>query len=507
MEVKQSISSTGDRMKLSPAREGWPLLNGLPLLHRGKVRDTYQLPEGNLLIVTTDGVSVFDFVLDALVHWKGTVLNCLTHWWLTQMPSLNVATHFVAAGADIDSYLPEPLRGDSSLQARAMIVHAVDVFPFEFVARAHLTGSALRDYRNSGGAVAGRQLPPGLLDGDLLPCIIDTPTTKSDTGHDESVDTGDIRHRFGTACLQLRDVFEYARGIARARGIVLVDTKLEFGSLGGVTTLADEVLTPDSSRFWDLREWEEQQRQTVRRATTPLDKELVRLWAKEHDVNNHDPSNADHVAFVHGLRVPAHVLEHATATYRYLFWRLTGVMIEDYLSDDLHIVRFATERPRRRLAVLLGSESDRGVIDDALAITEERHQHALRRRDLHIVSCHRNPSDLRTFVEKHGNDYDAIIACGGKAFALPGVLDALLADRGVNVPVIGVALGSPGSRSLLAAQLSISELPGTPVVTDELTGEPYTGIDGFLEAYDRVANGELPPPKQRATKPAQFFVS
>ena len=168
---------------LSPAREQVPLLEGLTLFHRGKVRDTYDLGDDRLLVVATDGISIFDFVLNAIVPQKGMVLTAMNHFWLRRLESAGVETHLIAAGASIDQHLPEAYRGNSELQARALVVRKLDMIPVEFIARGYLTGSAFTEYMKA-GKVCGHELKQGLQDGDDLSEPIDTPTTKAMEGKD-----------------------------------------------------------------------------------------------------------------------------------------------------------------------------------------------------------------------------------------------------------------------------------------------------------------------------------
>lgn len=484
--------------KLSPKREAWPLLQDLQLLSRGKVRDTYLLSDGNLLVVATDGISIFDFVLNALVPLKGVILNAMNHFWLKHLEQFGFETHFVAAGAAIDGFLPHGMCKDVNLQSRAIVVKRLEMAPVEFVFRNCLTGSALKVY-TEGGRVCGHEMPVGLQDGDRLAYTVFTPTSKEEEGHDLPVSAEDVMARFPMAVLRMRDIFQIAVGYAESRGIMIADTKFEAGVDG---VLGDEILTPDSSRFWDLREWLTSREAGVRKAPPSLDKELVRQWGKGdgQKINTFDPENPEHVARVHAMEVPELVLAQTTATYRYIFWRLTGRTIEQYLYDVMNVP--VLSRLSKKVLVICGSDSDLPAVGAA------RNEFGVQPpKTIHVMSCHRNPEALRAFIEQGKlKEYDVVIGVGSKALALPGIIDAWAHHYGQNVPVAGVALGEPGSKELLAAQLSIEELPGQPVVIDEIAGQAYSGLSGLGRLFERIAEGELPPPRPRKDRPTKMFV-
>jgi phosphoribosylaminoimidazole-succinocarboxamide synthase len=234
-------------------------------LHSGKVRDLYALPDGQLLMVASDRISAFDFVLDTLIPDKGEILTRMSLWWFDQLAGL-VPHHVVSTD------VPEEFRG------RAVVCERLDMFPVECVARGYLTGSGLLDYRAT-GEVCGIALPDGLVDGSRLPEPLFTPATKAEIGeHDENVSYDAVVATVGAdTAAELRRltlaVYGRAEQMARERGIILADTKLEFGRRAdGTLVLADEVLTPDSSRFWPLAEWE------PGRSQPSYDKQIVRNW-------------------------------------------------------------------------------------------------------------------------------------------------------------------------------------------------------------------------------------
>jgi phosphoribosylaminoimidazole-succinocarboxamide synthase len=223
----------------------------LPLHSRGKVRDTYRLNDGELLMVATDRISAFDVVLPTPIPEKGRVLNGLTHGWLMQTTGL-IRNHL----APDQSIPPELLEHQPDLRERAMRVVMAEPILFECVVRGYISGSGWKDYQTT-GTIAGDRLPAGLKESDRLPEPIFSPATKALTGHDENISRAELARRAGG---ELSDTLEqaslalYRFGAQRAleRGLILADTKFEFGVHDDEVILIDEVMTPDSSRFWDL---------------------------------------------------------------------------------------------------------------------------------------------------------------------------------------------------------------------------------------------------------------
>ena len=485
--------------KLSQMREGVAVLPGLELLNRGKVRDSYLLPCGFILLVATDAISIFDFVLNALVPMKGIILTAMSVFWFKLLEKYGIKHHMVACGADIDEYLPAPLRGNVDLQSRALVVRNLKmVDDTEFIVRGCLTGSGKEAYDET-GKVCGHQLPAGLQDGDELPFPMDTPSTKASVGHDEHVDAETIQKKYPLQTYLALRIFAIIQAFAKTRGILFADTKFEFGEDG---TLADEVATPDSSRFWPFMEWVASRAIAMgRKAPTSFDKQFVRAWGIIMGINKkskYDPSKEEDVDKVHAMVVPDDVIAQTTQIYRYIFWRLTGMTIEDYLQNVMG-VKFPN-RPTKKTLILFGSDSDLVSTNEMADWFNDQFI------TKHVMSCHRNPQETADFAIHGAEAFDVAICVGGKAFALAGVFDAWLNAFGKNIPVAGVAFGEPGSRSLLAAQLSIEEIPGQPVIINEFTGGAYTGTQGLQELLDRIKHGELPPPKPRKAKPVQLNV-
>jgi len=238
---------------------------GATHLHSGKVRDLYTLEDGSLLMVASDRISAFDFVLTPGIPDKGEILTRMSLWWFEQLADV-VPNHVIS------TQVPERVRG------RALVCERLEMFPVECVARGYLTGSGLVDYRAT-GAVCGIDLPDGLVDGSRLPEPIFTPATKAELGeHDENVSFAHVVDTIGRDDAEaLRDltlrIYARAEQIARERGIILADTKLEFGRRAdGTIVLADEVLTPDSSRFWPADGYQ------PGRSQASFDKQFVRDW-------------------------------------------------------------------------------------------------------------------------------------------------------------------------------------------------------------------------------------
>ncbi|MGE5569128.1 MAG: phosphoribosylaminoimidazolesuccinocarboxamide synthase [Rhodospirillales bacterium] len=230
-------------------------LPGVERYARGKVRDVYAAGD-NLLIVATDRISAFDYILATGIPDKGKVLTQLSVFWFDFLSSLT-PTHFLSAS--VDDY-PAPFqRFRDQLEGRSMLVKRARMIEVECVARGYLSGSGWKEYRAS-GSICGIALPPGLKESDKLPEPIFTPATKAHTGHDENVSFDKVAGLIGTElAARLRDltlsIYSRAAEYALSRGIIIADTKFEFGFVGDQLVLADEVLTPDSSRFWPLETW------------------------------------------------------------------------------------------------------------------------------------------------------------------------------------------------------------------------------------------------------------
>ncbi|YCK33167.1 phosphoribosylaminoimidazolesuccinocarboxamide synthase [Actinomadura sp. ATCC 39365] len=270
-------------------------------LHSGKVRDLYETDEGLLLMVASDRISAFDYVLEPGIPDKGAILTQMSLWWFDQLKDV-VPNHILARGDDARSVVCKPLR----------------MVQVECVARGYLTGGGLSEYRAS-GTVSGVPLPPGLEDGSRLPEPIFTPSTKAPQGeHDEPISFEQVVAEVGAETAdELRritlDVYTRGSEIARERGIILADTKIELGfDADGVLTLGDEVLTPDSSRFWPADEWQ------PGRAQPSFDKQYVRDWLLSPE-SGWDKSSGNPPP-----RLPKHVVERTRQRYLEAYERVTG---------------------------------------------------------------------------------------------------------------------------------------------------------------------------------------
>ena len=301
-------------------------LPGWTHTYSGKVRDLYTPDDSDagralvaehgdvVLVVASDRVSAYDHVLSPGIPDKGVVLTQLSLWWFEQLADL-APNHVVSTD------VPAAVAG------RAMICRRLEMFPVECVARGYLTGSGLAEYRVD-GRVTGIALPDGLVDGSRLPEPIFTPATKAELGeHDENVPFEAVAEQIGAeSASTLRDltlaVYARAEQVARGRGVILADTKLEFGTdpVTGAVTLGDEVLTPDSSRFWDAEAWQPGQSQPS------YDKQFVRDWLTS------DASGWDRASDTPPPALPADVVERTRARYVEAFERLTGRSLAAFLA-------------------------------------------------------------------------------------------------------------------------------------------------------------------------------
>ena len=261
-------------------------LPDLNLVNRGKVRDVYAVDKDRLLIVATDRISAFDCILPTPIERKGEVLTALSRFWFSRLGHI-VPNHLIAT--DIDE-MPEAVRRyKNGLAGRSMLVARTDVFPVECVVRGYLAGSGWKDYQRS-AEVCGHQLPAGLRESEQLAKPIFTPATKAQTGHDENISEQQMAGIVGDEATEfLREtslrLYQEASEYARQRGIIIADTKFEFGrDRQGRIILIDEVLTPDSSRFWPARDYQ------VGKSQASFDKQYVRDYLEGLDWNKQPPA-------------------------------------------------------------------------------------------------------------------------------------------------------------------------------------------------------------------------
>jgi phosphoribosylaminoimidazole-succinocarboxamide synthase len=286
-------------------------LADLPLLSSGKVREIYEAGADALLLVASDRISTYDAVHPTPIPDKGAVLTGLSTFWFERTSDL-VANHMLS----VEDGVPEEARG------RGMIVRRLQMLPVECIVRGYITGSGWKDYQRS-GSICGIEVQPGLRESDRLPEPLYTPSTKAQEGHDENIDFERTVELLGDRGLaeQVREasiaVYEHAAEHARSRGIILADTKFEFGlDENGTLTLADEVCTPDSSRFWPADEYE------PGRSQASFDKQYVRDWASSTGWDRNPPAPA----------IPDEVVQRTRAKYREAYERITGEPFDAWVA-------------------------------------------------------------------------------------------------------------------------------------------------------------------------------
>ena len=285
-------------------------------IHRGKVRDTYSIDDDTLLMVTTDRISAFDVVLPTGIPNKGRILNSLSGFWFAKTRHI-VPNHVVALADSPD--VASQFRGNeflaelpSDVAGQAMIVRKAERIDIECVVRGYITGSAWAEYRQS-GTVSGKPMPTGLVDGDPFPEPLFTPTTKAEEGHDENMSDAEVVEMVGPELAGrleelTKAVYLFGHDYAKDRGVILADTKLEFGLLHGEIILIDELLTPDSSRFWDPDNYE------PGKSLPSFDKQFVRDWLTSQGWDREPPAP----------ELPQDIVERTAERYMEAHRRITG---------------------------------------------------------------------------------------------------------------------------------------------------------------------------------------
>ena len=281
----------------------------LELYASGKVRDIYRLVDDRLLFVATDRISAFDYVLATGIPHKGRVLTQISLFWFDFLRDL-VANHVITA--EVEQYPAAVQKYADQLRGRSMLVARAGMAPVECVVRGYVSGSAWKEYKTT-GRVCGIELPKGLRESDRLPEPIFTPATKASTGHDENITFEEMKRLVGTELsTRLRDlslaIYRKAAEYALGKGIIIADTKFEFGTTAHGITLADEVLTPDSSRFWPADKY------TPGQAQESFDKQYVRDYLEEIRWNKLPPAPA----------LPGEVTRRTSEKYTEAYYRLTG---------------------------------------------------------------------------------------------------------------------------------------------------------------------------------------
>lgn len=290
-------------------------LSGLSLVRRGKVRDVYAVDEETFLIVATDRISAFDCILPTPIARKGEVLTALSDFWFERLQ--HITPHHLLT-TDVEQ-MPESVKVHADiLRGRSMYVRSAKVFPVECVVRGYLVGSGWKDYQRT-GEVCGHKLSEGLRESDKLPEPIFTPATKAEEGHDENISEAQMRDIVGAEVTEaLREmslkIYKEASEYARSRGIIIADTKFEFGTDNeGRIILIDEVLTPDSSRFWPADEY------APGKSQPSFDKQFVRDYLETLDWNKQPPAP----------ELPAEIAEATTARYLEAYRLLTGNALDE----------------------------------------------------------------------------------------------------------------------------------------------------------------------------------
>ncbi|MYB54491.1 MAG: phosphoribosylaminoimidazolesuccinocarboxamide synthase [Acidobacteriia bacterium] len=284
----------------------------LPLLSRGKVRDLYAVGDDRLLMVASDRISAFDVVLPTPIPRKGEVLTKLSIFWFDFLKDV-IGTHFITA--DVSEYPAELSDYRDQLEGRSMLVKRLEMFPIECVTRGYIVGSGWKDYQRT-GSVCGITLPEGLQECAKLPDAIFTPATKAVEGHDENIGFDQAAELVGSEmAARLRDltinIYERASQHGLGRGLILADTKLEFGMLDGEIVLGDEVLTPDSSRYWPLDLYQ------PGRGQESFDKQYVRDYLEEVKFNKQPP----------GPELPDDVVKNTSLKYVEAYETITGTSL------------------------------------------------------------------------------------------------------------------------------------------------------------------------------------
>ncbi|MGI8639220.1 MAG: phosphoribosylaminoimidazolesuccinocarboxamide synthase [Pyrinomonadaceae bacterium] len=284
-------------------------ISGLPLIHRGKVRDVYKFGEKQLLLVATDRISAFDCVMPTPIPRKGAVLTALSEFWFEHLREVT-KNHLITV--DFED-MPAIVRQNEELRGRSMLVKKTEVFPVECVVRGYLEGSGWKDYQAT-GKVCGHELSPNLEHCSKIPQPIFTPATKAETGHDENIDELEFVRIVGIQTAQKLkslslEIYQKASDYALTRGIIIADTKFEFGlDEDGKILLIDEVLTPDSSRFWSAQTY------APGKSQASFDKQFVRDYLETLDWNKQPPAPA----------LPNEIIEATTARYLEAYRILTG---------------------------------------------------------------------------------------------------------------------------------------------------------------------------------------
>jgi phosphoribosylaminoimidazole-succinocarboxamide synthase len=410
-----------------------------------------------MLIVTTDRWSAFDYKMPQGIPFKGRVLNSMSNLTFTLTKDI-IPNHIITT----DMSLVFGGQFLSQLNGRSVLVKKAETIPFECVVRGYLYGSALEEYAKNSGIVNGMQLPPGLVKASKLKEPVFTPSTKSKTGHDENVTFEFVEKQLGQERAdELRrksiEVYQRIAGYFLERGLILADTKFEFGLINGKLTLIDEAVTPDSSRIWNIADYKEGADQAG-----SIDKQFLRDWL----TNEGGWTKEKQAAGIEPPKLPPEILCAAAEKYLKAYSVFTG-------------------HPPAVVSILMGSKSDEKVANGAAAALESHGVWF----GTHVISAHRNPAKLRSYIKETDSDpYVKLhIAIAGLSAALPGAI----ASETVK-PVLGVpASGELSLQGGLDAVMSMVQMPpGVPV---GVTGPVNSGKNAGIFAAQLLAmyNQEL----------------
>ena len=278
------------------------------LTYRGKVRDTHDVGSDTLLMVSTDRISAYDVVIPTPIPGKGAVLNQMSLFWFDKTKHI-CGNHLINSAIE-DLTLPETVR------RRGMYVKKAERVDVECVARGYITGSAMAEYEST-GMVAGETIPPGMVEADAFPTPIFTPATKAEEGHDENISISQMEDLVGSDLTEklkklTLELYSFAHSFALTKGIIIADTKLEFGFIDGQLALIDEILTPDSSRFWDATKYQPGKSQAN------FDKQFVRNWLTDQDWDREPPAPP----------LPEEIVSKTSMRYEEAFTKLTGTTLK-----------------------------------------------------------------------------------------------------------------------------------------------------------------------------------
>lgn len=285
-------------------------ISAYPLLSRGKVRDIYDIDDKTLLIVTTDRMSAFDVIMDKPIPYKGVILNQITLFWMDKFKDI-IPNHLVES--DVDRFPAALAPWKDELEGRAVLVRKAKPLPVECIVRGYISGSGWKDYQKT-GTLCGYRLPAGMRESDKLETALFTPSTKAELGqHDQNISPDEAARLLGEdVARKVREttlaIYEAGRAYAAGRGIIVADTKFEFGFVDGELRLIDEVLTPDSSRFWPADQYE------PGRSQPSFDKQYLRDWLTSQPWDMQPPAPA----------LPAEVVDSTARRYREAYHILTG---------------------------------------------------------------------------------------------------------------------------------------------------------------------------------------